>query len=655
MRQKSRLSLPALAVILTAIMFIGCFATKINSDAASGDTITFSDSGITYEGSGEGYEIDGTALTITAAGTYTVTGSCSEGSITVKKGVTDVYLIMDDLTLSSSTTAPFSVKKTCEVTLELSGTSTLTDAEDATTEDTNEDFEGAAIKVKSGSTLTITGSGTLNIDASDCKNGIKGGSEATINIESGTINVDAANTGIACDNVLNISGGTFNITAENEGIKAEPDEDDTVSAGALTLSGGTYTITSADDAIHALNELTITGGTYTINAGDDAIHCDYTTTIGTNGSEKGPDITIESCVEGIEGATVNLYSGSASLVASDDGINAANSDLSDYSFAINITGGTWTVNAQGDGIDSNKDLTISGGTTEVFGSTDGGNGSLDFDGTGTLTGGTVLAVGNSGMAQNFSSGLTLVYSNVSVSKGTSIVIKNSSGSTVYSSTGVKSANHIIFASASLSSSDTYTLYLGGTASGSATTSQSSQQGGPGGQQGDPGGQQGGPGGQQGGGTPPSLPGQETVTSYSSEWVDGQWYAADGTSNYSYQGSWKHNSKGWWYEDESGWYPVSKWQKIDGKWYYFDEDGYMESSCYRGGYWLTKSGAWDSSYKGSWKHNSKGWWYQDISGWYPTSRWLKIDGKWYYFYASGYMAADTTINGYYVDSTGAWVE
>ncbi len=133
----------------------------------------------------------------------------------------------------------------------------------------------------------------------------------------------------------------------------------------------------------------------------------------------------------------------------------------------------------------------------------------------------------------------------------------------------------------------------------------------------------------------------TSSTYSNEWIKGQWYAKDGSTSYTYQGSWKKNSKGWWYEDENGWYPKNCWQKIDGKWYYFDSNGYMESNCYRSGYWLTKSGAWDTAYKGSWKKNSKGWWYQDITGWYPKNCSLKIDGKWYYFNAQGYLTDKST--------------
>ena len=136
---------------------------------------------------------------------------------------------------------------------------------------------------------------------------------------------------------------------------------------------------------------------------------------------------------------------------------------------------------------------------------------------------------------------------------------------------------------------------------------------------------------------PDDPGKkDDPAKYKNEWVNGQWYDANGKTDYAPKGSWKQNANGWWYEDTSGWYPVSCWQKIDGTWYYFRPDGYMASNEYYNGYWLNSDGSWDDKYFLSWKQNSTGWWVEDISGWWPASQWLKIDGYWYYFDASGYM-------------------
>ena len=147
----------------------------------------------------------------------------------------------------------------------------------------------------------------------------------------------------------------------------------------------------------------------------------------------------------------------------------------------------------------------------------------------------------------------------------------------------------------------------------------------------------------------------TQSEYSNEWVDGKWYDADGSQSYAYTGSWKCNEKGWWFEDTSGWYPYSKWQKIDSKWYYFNADGYMASEEWVDGYWLSYSGAWEYEGIGSWHVNSTGWWFEDTLGWYACSGWQKINGKWYYFGADGYMLTNCYIGDWWVNADGAWEE
>ena len=118
--------------------------------------------------------------------------------------------------------------------------------------------------------------------------------------------------------------------------------------------------------------------------------------------------------------------------------------------------------------------------------------------------------------------------------------------------------------------------------------------------------------------------------------------------------WNSDSTGWWYE-ENGWYPVGQWYQIGGYWYYFTASGYMDYSEYRDGCWLNSDGTWNTAYSGGhWASDSTGWWYTDNSGWYPVSTWLWIDGSCYYFKASGYMATDEWIDGYYLDKSGAWI-
>ena len=564
------------AVIVALFTFLSALpANAVTAFAAfAGNVFTFSESGITAgDVSGTGYTIEGTDLTIESAGTYKITGSCSEGTVSVKKGTAGVTLILENLTLSSSASAPLVIKKNADVVIDIEGTNTLTDLEDPAAEDSADAeiadaFEGAAIKVKSGSTVTFTGFGTLTADGSACKNGIKGASAAAVVVgasssDSFTLNIKAANNGLASDGSVTVNGGNLVISSDGDGIKTAPEGDDADSAGVISItggsitidaagdsiqssipdteeisvamastvgtiniSGGTINVTAGDDAVKADLDAIITGGTFMVNAADDGIKAEYVLTIGTAGAESGPSITVTKSSEGLEGATVNLYSGNADITSSDDGINAANGDLTGYSYSLNIYGGSWYINAGGDGLDSNGPINVCGGTTEVYGSADNGNGAVDSGDSYTWnhSGGTLLAVGMSGMAETPSSGNYVVFgssamggmggmfggmtggaSSVSVSKGSSIVIKDSSGTTLYSATAVKNANHIVFASDDLTPGETLTLYVNNRSAATATVGTGGTQGGM--QPGQPG--QGGtqPGQPGQGGTQPGQPGQ----------------------------------------------------------------------------------------------------------------------------------------------------
>ena len=487
----------------------------------SSTLVTFSDSKASVSGSAGGVTVEGTAVSITASGVYTITGSCSEGSITVKKGVTDVTLILEDLDLACSTTSPISLNKSTSTVIFVTGTVTLTDNEDEANDTgaSNSTFEGAVIKVKTGSSAVICGDGTLNA-VGNCKNGIKGAASADITVGGSlTLNITAVNNGLASDNSVTVAGGTVNITSGNDGIKSKPDDDDSTSTGIVTITGGTIsinasgdgiqaatdivitggdiTIVSADDAVHA-TDITVTAGAVTISCADDAFHADNSLTLGVEGSESGPTVNITESHEGLEAVTISLRSGYGAIVADDDGLNASGGTASSgfgegqsSSSSIVITGGTWYVNSSGDGIDSNGSITISGGSTVVYGATDNGNAAFDYDGTATLTGGEVLAIGMSGMAQA-PDGTVLSFT-TTLSAGDTIVIKDADGSEVISSGAVKTANSVIYAFSGLTEGETYTLYVNGTAAATAEAGTYSgfSMGGFGGMGGGPGGGRGG--------------------------------------------------------------------------------------------------------------------------------------------------------------------
>ena len=562
---KTKLGAPIAAALSAALLLSLCPLPAASAAAPSADvSFRFSDSGVAADRETAGYEVEGTDLTITGAGTYALSGSCADGSVTVKKGTTGVTLVLNNLDLTSETGAPLSCNKTTETTLYVTGTNTLTDGEDPTDENSADEavadaFDGAAIKVKSGASLEITGSGTLNADGSACKNGIKGAAASAVTVDGGvTLNVAAANNGLAADGSVVLESGTVTVTADNDGVKAEPDEDDADSAGtveirggrltidaqgdgvqstgtltvtggtldittyggytrakqmeqtdgsakglksdsSVVISGGTFTLNCADDAVHSNGDVSITGGTFDIRTGDDAFHADNDLTI------DGPSLTVETCVEGLEGARIWLESGSGSITASDDGVNAA-TDLAVQEIAIWLDGGTWTIDAGGDGLDAGGDsrnnsggtLYINGGNTTVFGAANGGNAGIDADSGVIYKGGRLLVVDYSGMNQTPTNGTYVFFGSAgmcggmnapfggmgqqagggfSVIKGSAIAVKDSTGNTLASATGTKNANCVTFCDDSLVAGQTYTLYVNNQAAATATAVAGTSQGG----------------------------------------------------------------------------------------------------------------------------------------------------------------------------------
>lgn len=371
---KKKLLAALLASALAAGMLPTSACAASDYTTANATLVTFTDSSATAKGKYTGYEIDGTDVSITAAGTYVFSGDCDNGSITVKKGVTGVTIVLNGLTLTNDDSAAITLNKTAEASLIAAAGTTNTVAD---TEGSND--ENAAVKVKSGAALAIGGTGTLTVDG-NVKNGIKGAADAVITVAEVKLNINAVNDGLSCDDELNITGGTLSITAGGDAVKASPDtgdteNPDTTSLGNVTISGGTLTLATGDDGVHADNDLVI----------------------GTKGasSTSTPRINITASYEGLEGTTVTVYSGDIDVVASDDGVNAANSTLGEHSdkYAISIAGGDLYIDAGSDGLDSNNDINITGGKVEVYGADAMMDAAIDYDGTFTLSGGTLFGAG----------------------------------------------------------------------------------------------------------------------------------------------------------------------------------------------------------------------------------------------------------------------
>lgn len=492
-------------------------------DAAEATAIELSDSGSTVNGAGA--SVDGSTVTITAGGTYVVSGSLSDGSLVVDADGEKVQLVLDGCSIASSDSAALLVRAAKKVWVTLAdGTrnSLLTTGDYAGDDELSID---GALWCKAD--LTINGAGSLDVESAAghgivCKDDLV--------LVSGEVSVKAARHAIQAKDSACIVGGTWTLDAGTDGVHCGADDD--AEKGSVLVAGGTIDITAGSDGFDAGNQLEVDGGEVSVSAGDDGLHAEYALQI------DGGVIDVSQSYEGLEGSTVTINDGIISVVSSDDGVNAAGDpaaesgdgsggaapladggssapagqpggqpgqtpgetsgaapagDMDDYDSTaqVLINGGTLTIQAGGDGIDSNGDLAVTGGETYVFGPTSDGDGSLDFPGTGTISGGIVACAGSTGMAQNFTeaTGQASLLVDASGSAGDAIELFDSEGNVLVSFTAATSYACVLVSAPGIQDGQTYTLNFGGnstevTVDTSIYTSVSRQQGGMGGPQGD---------------------------------------------------------------------------------------------------------------------------------------------------------------------------
>lgn len=298
---------------------------------------------------------------------------------------------------------------------------------------------------------------------------------------------------------FNESGNSSGQSYSTKGIKAESE---------INISGFTINISSTDDGIHANSDsgvletgedgkgtIVINGGSITISSGDDGIHADKQ--LDANDGY----INIVTSYEGLEAMTINLNGGKIYVYATDDGINACTGDGKTTPI-INVNGGyidVTTASGDTDGIDSNGNYVQTGGFVLVKGGSSSGNvsGSIDVDGTVTITGGTCVALG--GVCETpVNSVNAYVLSSVSFSSG-SYSLKDASGNEVISFTVDGSFSNGWICSDTLTTGTSYTLYRG--SDSIADWTQESETMGASSTGGFGGGNMGGMGGQNGGNAP----------------------------------------------------------------------------------------------------------------------------------------------------------
>ncbi len=450
-------------------------------DASTATSIALNGSGATVSGSGAEAEDGG--VTITAAGTYVASGKLDDGQIVVDvpdKG--EVRLILNGADIHNGDSSAIYVKEAGKLILSLpEGTSNVvSDGSNYTFPDAETDEPNAAIF--SHDDMTINGDGKLIVQGS-FNNGIA--SKDKLLITGGDIEVHAADDAIMGKDLVAVSGGHMTIDAQGHGIKSTNDKEG--EQGVIAISGGTFDIASGEDALNSSGGITISGGELSINAGDDGLHADIAMLI------SGGTVDVATSNEGIEAAYMTISGGRVSVVASDDGVNVSEGSAadeggaggapggpggvpmggaSDSNLKLTITGGYLSVDAQGDGLDSNGSIEMSGGTVIVNGPTANNNGALDYDGTFNMTGGFLVAAGSAGMAQATSEestqgGILMTYP-AAQQAGTLVHLEDDAGKTIATFAPSRTYQAIFVSSPELKKDGSYTLYSGGNSTGTAT-------------------------------------------------------------------------------------------------------------------------------------------------------------------------------------------
>ena len=469
----------------------GTTAGTSTSNTAAGQTLDaqthYTNEDLTWDSSDEktidlanptatdGVSVENGTITITSGGTYRLTGEYS-GQVKIEAAKTDtVRLVLDNAKITNSTGAAINVVSAAEAIIYTAAGTTNTVADEANYTATGDDDPDAAIY--STANLTLTGEGSLSVEGA-YEEGIH--TTGGLVIASGTLEVNAANTGIKGKDYVDITGGIVNVTAAQDGIKSTNTDDE--SMGFTRLSAGSVTVSAGDDGLKAPHTLEISGGTLNIEKSNEGIEAQYinildgdvtvnSTDDGINASLKdsssdtsadttsGTATTGQQTQQNQNGQTQQPPAGGGAAPGGSQGSTGQNQNMPQppaggtgqlpadgampgggggtfevVDAAINISGGTVTVNAEGDGIDSNGTATFSGGTVTVNGPTAGGNNALDSNGDLLLNGGTVTTGSTADMFEAPSSASTSGYLKITdssaLTQGSTVQVTDSSGTVV---------------------------------------------------------------------------------------------------------------------------------------------------------------------------------------------------------------------------------
>ena len=456
-------------------------------DEAAATKIALTGQGATV--SGEGAAVEGSTAIITAAGTYVVSGELTAGSLTVNAGDADkVQSVLSGASIRNEAGPALNIQQADKVfvTLAAGSQNTLADGASYTLAE-GEDEPNAALYSKAD--LTINGTGALTVEG-NYRHGVN--SKDDLVVTGGAITVTAKEDGLRGKDCVKVADGSFAITAGGDGVKSNNDEDPT--RGFVSIDGGTFAVEAGDEGFQAATYLRLAGGDAQIKAADHALRSDveaamsggtYVVEAGGKGMNPetkftmdGGTFTVAGCEEGIEAQEVIVNDGELNITASDDGINAAVAERSDETAEaavatnasedclIQINGGMVTVDAGGDGLDSNGYVEVNGGVVLASGSAGGGDSALDYEYGAKITGGAVILAGATGMAETFTEG-TQPFAMVAAegAAGTNLAVTDEAGTVLVSYTVPKAFQCAVVSAPGLTEGATGKVIVGGTVTG----------------------------------------------------------------------------------------------------------------------------------------------------------------------------------------------
>lgn len=445
-----------ITIILSTLLLIGC--TSVTSTSTSNteeSSIVFGEE-ITI--SGNGLSLKDNTVTISRPGTYVVSGESDEAKIIVDSQVSgEVKIILQNTNLTSSEGPVITVSEADKTYL------IIEDGTESSLSSTGSDSDEETATILSHDDLYIEGGGTLNIKSEE--DGIH--ANDSLYIQESTLNIVAGDEGIQCNDYISLDSTNVTITTKDGAqtttntFQTDMDfSDDEYNAKGIKCDGdievvdSEIDVNSEDDALHSNSNITITNSTLTLKSSDDGIHADESLTINSG------NITVEQSYEGLESKVITINDGEISITSSDDGINTADSsytgnEMQSDGSQLYIHSGNIVVRADGDGVDMNGDGLMDGGALTIYGPTSGADGALDYNGTFTVNGGTILAGGFSGMAVMPSSESSI--NSLMLDASGTVNVLDSEGNIVLTYSSDKQFQNLVICSDLLETNQTYTI------------------------------------------------------------------------------------------------------------------------------------------------------------------------------------------------------